>query len=263
MTGKWTMTIGPAIESAAAQLLEQAATAKDAAEYLRQALAVVAQAAAAPLVTVVKGEKGQWRTLGSFGFQRPLPTELLADVLDQARPVSTGDWIALPLFSQAESGEAVAAWQAKERGELASLIAPLRSGLKLVRSRDRQSQRIALLQAILTIAAQWHETPELESLLAKMAETATRLLSAERASIFLWDQANRTLVGRPALGVAGNELRIPDDTGIVGQVVHSGQPRRVDADVGTEQREIDRRVDQQLKYETRTLHCVPQVGRKG
>src|SRR5690606_26240285 len=85
-------------------------------------------------------------------------------------------------------------------------------------------------------------------------EAATRLLRADRASIFLWDQPNRTLVGRPALGMKDNELRIPDDAGVVGTVVHSGQPRRVSA---AEAGEIDRQVDRAEKYHTRTLLCVP------
>ena len=55
----------------------------------------------------------------------------------------------------------------------------------------------------------------------------------------------------------GNELRIPEQTGVVGQVVHSGEPRRVDADIEREQREVDRQVDKKLKFQTRTLLCVP------
>jgi Nif-specific regulatory protein len=257
------MTTGPNAPPAAAQMLAHVALVKNPSEYLRPALAAVAQAAAAPFVALAKGEKGQWRTLGSFGTERPLPTELLAEALDQGSMVSHGDWAALPLASHMESGEVLVAFMAGQRNQLAALADPLQVGLSLVRARVRDAQRIARLQAILEIAAQWQQTHEMETLLAKMAETATRLLAAERASIFLWDKANHTLVGRPALGVAGNELRIPDDAGIVGQVVQSGQPRRVDADITAEQREIDRRVDRQLKFQTRTLLCVPLVGRKG
>ena len=71
--------------------------------------------------------------------------------------------------------------------------------------------------------------PEVEPLLADMARAATRLLDADRASIFLWDRSTHTLVGRPALGVEGGELRVPDDAGVVGQVIRSGWPRRVDS----------------------------------
>jgi len=69
------------------------------------------------------------------------------------------------------------------------------------------------------------------------------------------------LVGRPALGVEGGELRIPDDRGVVGQVVQTGEPRRVVA--AAEPDQIDRDVDAQLKYETRTLLCVPLLGSSG
>ena len=85
-------------------------------------------------------------------------------------------------------------------------------------------------------------------------------LDADRASIFLWDKKNRLLVGRPALGVDGNELRLPDDAGIVGQVVQSGQTRRVD---NLDAAEIDRTVDKGTGYKTNTILCVPLVSSTG
>jgi Nif-specific regulatory protein len=88
-----------------------------------------------------------------------------------------------------------------------------------------------------------------------MAEAATRLLEADRASIFLWDKPNKLLVGRPALGIEQDELRIPDDRGVVGRVVQTGRPRRVDA--ATEPDVVDHQVDAQLQYQTKTLLCVP------
>jgi len=94
-----------------------------------------------------------------------------------------------------------------------------------------------------------------------MAQAATKLLEADRASIFLWDRPTHTLVGRPALGVESGELRVPDDRGVVGQVVQQGQPIRVDAsDI---ERQIDHRVDAQLHYRTRNLVCVPLRSRLG
>ncbi|HUE70150.1 MAG TPA: sigma-54-dependent Fis family transcriptional regulator, partial [Pirellulaceae bacterium] len=137
------------------------------------------------------------------------------------------------------------------------------SGLSAVRTRQREAARSQRLAAILEIAARWQQTQEMGPLLAQMAEMATKLLAAERASIFLWDKPHKTLVGRPALGAPGGELRVPDDAGVVGQVVQTGEPRRVDADVEVEQREVDRRVDKQLKFQTRSLVCVPLRGKRG
>ena len=99
----------------------------------------------------------------------------------------------------------------------------------------------------------------MEPLLVQMAETSTKLLSADRASIFLWDKKNKTLVGRPALGVDGGELRVPDDKGVVGKVFQTGEVIRVDAE--EQSNEIDRDVDKQLGFETRNLLCVPLRGK--
>jgi Nif-specific regulatory protein len=252
----------------AAKVFYWAASESDPAVFLRQALPVAAQALGGDYLAVAKGEKGVWRTLASSGPQRALPVELLAEALDQGAAVSRGEWFVTPLAPQADRGELLAAYRANpsalERGgRLATLTQWLYRGLAEVRARYSDRQRIARLQAILDIAAQWQQTHEMQPLLEQMARAATKLLAAERASIFLWDKANHTLVGRPALGVAGGELRIPDDAGIVGQVVHSGEPRRVDVDVAAEQREIDRRVDRELKFQTRSLLCVPLRGRKG
>lgn len=71
----------------------------------------------------------------------------------------------------------------------------------------------------------------------------------------------RQLVGRPALGVEGNELRIADNSGIVGQVVQTGEPRRVDANDRADS--INRSVDAQLGFRTRTLLCVPLKSQTG
>src|SRR5690606_31243279 len=93
------------------------------------------------------------------------------------------------------------------------------------------------------------------------AEASTRLLHSDRASIFLWDRPNKSLVARPALGVEGGQLVIPEDLGVVGQVVQTGEPMRVDAEL--EQEKIGRAVDRKLGYQTRTLLCVPLLSSKG
>jgi Nif-specific regulatory protein len=264
------LRVHPGLADVSAKLFYWTATEHDLTAYLQQALTLVCETLEGEYLAIAKGEKGQWRTLGSSGPRRPLPTGLLAEVLDRDLPAGEGDWYVAPLSPGSQSGEMLAAFRpwskadaqnSKRRFE--ALSEWLRIGVEQIRTRQQERDRATRLQAILEIAAQWQQTHEMNPLLVQMAETAIRLLTAERASIFLWDKANRTLVGRPALGVEGGELRIPDDAGIVGQTVQSGEPRRVDADVAIEQREIDRRVDRNLKFETRSLLAVPLRGSSG
>lgn len=218
----------------------------------------------------------------------PLPVDLLAEVLDRETPKAQDLWAAAPLGIRTtevevlivhltarqpsavtalpkSEGRQVLGQVANQPGAvltaLAQLVPILDQALTTVRRRASHVRRLRRLEAILDIASQWNQTREVEPLLVKMAEAATRLLRADRASIFLWDRPNHTLVGRPALGIPGGELRIPDDRGVVGQVIQSGEPRRVDAAVDSAA--IDRHVDTQLRYQTRTLLCVPLRGRSG
>jgi Nif-specific regulatory protein len=250
-----------------AELLWKAAHAEDATAFLNQILPAIFAQAGGDYSFVAAPIAGRWTVVGEAGTGRSLPLELLAEVLDCQAARSAGEWGAVPLSagnatpdvlavhcrSTSESGKVLAVLQ--------NLAAVLVDALALVRLRQQNLKRLSRMEAILEIANQWNQTHEVEPLLIHMAEAAMRLLAADRASIFLWDRTNHTLVGRPALGIPGGELRIPDDRGVVGQVIQSGEPRRVD--VAVEPQAIDRRVDAQLHYQTRTLLCVPLRGREG
>ncbi len=248
-------------QNLATRLLTSAASSATTALFFEQALAAVREVVAAEFVAVVRGEKGRWRTLGIAGNERALPTERFSEVLDSETPLSRLPWHIAPLEPRGASGELLAIYKTTGTVPLIEIADLVRVALGAVRERQRRERRIERLEAIVSIAAEWRQTLQMEELLTKMAEASTRLLSAERASIFLWDKSKKELVGRPALGVPGGELRIADDTGIVGQVVQTGETRRVDADLGQE--EIDRSVDKQLKFRTRTLLCVPLRGADG
>ena len=71
------------------------------------------------------------------------------------------------------------------------------------------------------------EQRETVPLLEHIAQQSASLLRCERATIFLWDRTHQQLVGRPALGTNG-ELRLPENTGVVGKVIESGHPKIVD-----------------------------------
>ena len=255
------------LAASAAELLWKATRAEDIALLLREALPAIAAVVDADYVVVAISAAGRWSVVAESGAAKPLPVDLLAEVLDRESARAQSAWVAGPLATRTAESEVLAAHLVRPQDSAAALgaiehLAPiLYQAISAVRRRASHERRLRRLEAILEIANQWNQTREVEPLLVQMAEAATRLLQADRASIFLWDRPNHTLVGRPALGIPSGELRIPDDRGVVGEVIQSGQPRRVDA--AAEPNTIDRHVDTRLRYDTRTLLCVPLRGRSG
>jgi transcriptional regulator with GAF, ATPase, and Fis domain len=257
----------PSIAPVAATLLWHASIANDPPSYLTAALPVLSATVGGDAIALATAEAGQWTAEAQAGAARPLPVDLLAEAMDRESGIADGPWAALPLPSQTSPAHALAIHcppavnPRKALVTLGALLPVFQKGLVAVAERTQNQRRIRRLEAILDIANQWYRARELEPLLVQMAEAATRLLSADRASIFLWDRRRRVLVGRPALGIKGGELRIPDDRGVVGRVVQTGQPLRVDA--ATDPALIDRQVDAQTGYRTRSILCVPLRSRSG
>lgn len=209
-------------------------------------------------LAVVHANPPKWELQAASGLgDRQAPSELVADALDRDALAVSGEWSAVPLGD----GYALAARGRVEPVALKQFAEGLAAAQRSVLGRQRREHRIRRLETILEITHAWRQTNSMEALLKAMAEAATELLQADRASIFLWDRSKHELVGRPALGLKGNELRIPDDAGIVGQVIQSGQSRRVGGGLGDE--EIDREVDRATGYTTRTILCVPLLAPKG
>src|SRR5262249_61829912 len=165
---------------------------------------------------------------------------LLGEVLDReagaAHPPAGGPpaWLAACLSFVERPNRALLIARPREpftREELAYGVAAghyLGVGLERARRWDEYAGAVERLQALVAIARQLVEQRETVPLLEHIAEQAARLLRCDRASIFLWDQSRRELVGRPALGVPGGELRVPDNVGVVGKVMETGQICQVD-----------------------------------
>ena len=206
-----------------------------------------------------------WRFLAQHGrwSTDDLPWSFFIDALDGdatgQRSHSGGEIVAAPLQSQS-SPMAVLLFAGRTLpDDLLPQAALVARGLgwlwDVVQQQAKQQRKIAQLRGVLGIAASLTTVPEVEPLLEQIAVQATRLLDCDRASIFLWDREHQELVARPALGVEGGSLRLPDKTGIVGEVLHTGKSTRVD-DAYADAR-FSRKVDQASGYLTRNLMCVP------
>jgi Nif-specific regulatory protein len=243
-----------------------AAAESDEGSYRAAALAAIRLALAADFAALATAVDGKW-TIGTHsGPRQKLPSDLLAEALDSGAPSAAPGWQAAPLAESHDDSRVLVVSLEMKRADAAALqtldalAAGLALGLAIVGARAVDQRRIERLETLLEIVAHWNEAQETVPLLTQMAEAATKLLQAERATIFLWDRANRQLVGRPALGLPGGELRIADNVGLVGRVIASGRPERADAEHAAA---IDHSVDARTGFVTRNLLCVPLRGRGG
>jgi transcriptional regulator with GAF, ATPase, and Fis domain len=251
-----------------ANLLHLSSEVSEPRDLLEPTLEAILSATSAEAVAIVRATPPNWtiaavRNVGASS----VPVDLAADALERSSLVRRERWGAVPVATSARDdslGEAPYALLVRGNASDAVLLATagaLADALAIANRNSRAQRRASRLKTILDITREWHQTDEMGTLLVQMAEAATSMFDADRASIFLWDKANKTIVGRPALGVEGGELRLPDDAGVVGQVVQSGQPRRVGDEIDAA--EIDRAVDAKTGYRTKTILCVPLVAPDG
>ena len=212
--------------------------------------------------------KSGWDLESEYGRQQPAdwPIELLQESLDReaagGQPIDNPNgWTvaAVPLDDSAASASVLLL--AGGHLDLAQLplLAIAGRGLSVARDlashSDYATRRADRLAATLKASAGFAGVHEMVPLLEQIADVATDLLACDRASIFVRDQERNELVACPALGVDSGTLRIPDDAGIVGDVIRSGQAVQVD-DVTTDER-FNPEVDKETGYTTRNLLCVP------
>jgi serine/threonine-protein kinase len=94
-----------------------------------------------------------------------------------------------------------------------------------------------------------------DDLLAILGETTTRLVNAERATIYVVDAGKAELWSRVAMGDDVGEIRVPMGTGIAGMVALTGETINV-LDAYTDVR-FNAEVDRRTGYRTRNLLTVP------
>ncbi len=102
---------------------------------------------------------------------------------------------------------------------------------------------------------------DLGALLQRVMEEATKMLDADRATLFLNDEKTKELFSRVAMGEGIGEIRLPNTAGIAGSVFTSGKSMNIPyayADL-----RFNPSFDKQTGYFTRSILCVPVVNKEG
>lgn len=117
------------------------------------------------------------------------------------------------------------------------------------------------LKAVIEAASLVNSTLDLQAIADHVVSIATKLLRAERGSLFLLDDESQSLAPLVAHGVESGVLRIRVGEGIVGTVARSGRALILE-DPYSDPR-FTPRFDQETGFRTRSLLTVPVRDRQG
>ena len=244
------------------------------AERIGRELVAVLSADRVEMLNGTAGWKAEWswpKTPRSSSAE--LPTTLFSEALDRGAvtaSAASGNRPALligPLDSELLANRVLVAsrsrgaFQRADLETLASLVGVISAALSYGQSAEQARERARRLEALLDVTRQLALARDTQSLMERIAAESTRLLDADRASIFVWDKENHQVVARPALGMPGGELRLADNFGVVGDVLATGNASIVN-DVRKDSR-FGASVDTKSGYQTRSLICIPLVDQAG
>ena len=123
--------------------------------------------------------------------------------------------------------------------------------------KTRREQEMKFLDMVSDVTSEL----ELDTLLKRVMEEATRMLNADRSTLFLNDEKTEELFSRFTMGERVGEIRLPNHTGIAGKVFTSGKSVIIPhayADLL-----FNPALDKQTGYFTRSILCVPVVNKAG
>ena len=99
------------------------------------------------------------------------------------------------------------------------------------------------------------------SLLQKVMGEATRMLNAERSTLFLNDEKTNELWSEVGQGLAAMQIRLPNHVGIAGAVFTSG--KTINIPYAYADLRFNPAFDKKTGYFTRSILCVPIVNQRG
>jgi adenylate cyclase len=133
----------------------------------------------------------------------------------------------------------------------------LDSMVELERIKKLRQHEVEFLEVISELSSDIN----IESLLRKVMSEATRMLDAERSTLFLNDEKTGELWSQVGEGLGLMEIRLPNDQGIAGSVFTSGVSINIPhayADL-----RFNPAFDRKTGFFTRSILCVPIVNKDG
>lgn len=117
------------------------------------------------------------------------------------------------------------------------------------------------LSVLLEISRSLSSITDFDQLLLHIIELAADTLQAERATLFLVDVKRKQLWSRTGIGIEKQEIRIPIDKGIAGEVALTAQAQIIHDPYSHPK--FNKEVDLKTGFTTRNILCLPMKNLKG
>jgi adenylate cyclase len=133
----------------------------------------------------------------------------------------------------------------------------IQSAQSFERMKAIREQELEFMKVVTEISSEL----KINSLLQKVMDEATRMLNAERSTLFLNDEKTSELWSEVGQGLKAMQIRIPNHAGIAGTVFTTG--KTINIPYAYADLRFNPAVDRQTGYFTRSILCVPVVNQHG
>ena len=130
--------------------------------------------------------------------------------------------------------------------------------LELYRRLLADHEKMAIVFDVLTSVAR---TLDLDTLFVQVVDKISKVLKAERSTLFLIDHDTRELWSKVAQQAELTEIRIPITQGLAGYVTKTGETLNIE-DAYRDSRFLSA-VDEKTGFKTKRVLCAPVINRKG
>jgi serine/threonine-protein kinase len=198
---------------------------------------------------------GAWERTLKWARRRPAVALLAGAGALVLASLLIGGWVydVFALSGIAVVGLLAGAWWYNAR-----LQAALRALAEQHGTAERHVERLRLL---LETTHRLMSARDLDTLLALIGRTTTRLANAERATIYLLDRERKEIWSKVALGDNVGEIRVPVGVGIAGAVAATGETINI-PDAYADPR-FNPEVDRRTGYRTRNMLTFPMRSQDG
>jgi len=128
-------------------------------------------------------------------------------------------------------------------------------------SSSEHEKKVRDLESLLDITKAMTVEKDLDKLLALIIRQTTRVMNADRSSLYLYDQSSSEIWTKIAEGMETKEIRLPLGRGIAGTVAQTLETVNI-RDAYQDPR-FDKQTDKKSGYRTSSILCMPMLNHEG